>query len=537
MAPNLRTVLTQTIHRLYPEYHGLVTLDVKKERDDFEYSTPVVFALAKHLGKPPQEIVEKVKSHLEQELGEAVTVFTVDGAPPFINFRFNSSAWLSTLNQLKEDTIFVNHKPWDKKRVLVEFISANPTGPLTLANGRGGYSGDALANVMTFAGADVMREYYVNDVGNQIVQLGKSILAKQTNTEIEDGYKGEYIDELSQHIHGKTAAELGDKAADYILRHWIQPAVEKMGIRFDTFFSEKALVENNIVHYTYELLERHKLTYSLDGALWLRTTDFGDDKDRVLKRSDGTYTYFMGDIAYHWDKVQRGYDVIVTMVGADHFTESRALDMVLKHVLSPVARWEGEFVQPIIQFVRLIENGQEVKMSKRAGNFVTLDDLLERVPSDVARFFFIWHALNTRMDFDLDLAQKQSDENPVYYVQYAYVRAKHILEKLDKSISLPVELDVSPEERRLMLHMLELPQTINDILQTHEVHKLAHYAVELAKLFHSFYAKHSVLKAESAVMDQRVAITRSTLNTITLVLSLMGVSQPERMVSEDKPNL
>ncbi len=525
---DLRAILIKTVREHYPKYDGAITLDVKKDRDDFEYSSPVAFGLAKAAGTSPQEIANTLVPALQEELGDKVRVHVADGAPPFINFSVGESYWREALTQKKPEI----PQFLDNKRALIEFISANPTGPLTLANARGGYSGDALARALTLAGADVEREYYVNDTGNQIRQLGKSILAKQSGTEIEDGYKGEYIDDLATHIHGESEEEVGEKAASYILEHWIQPSVATMGITYDQFFSEKQLVDQGVVQQTFDLLDRHNVTYASDGATWLRTTDFGDDKDRVIKRSDGTFTYFMTDIAYHWDKLQRGYDTVVTMVGADHFVEARALEAVIQRILAPTARWQGEFVQPIYQFVRLIEEGKEVKMSKRSGSFVTLDDLLAEIPSDVARFFFVSHSLSNAMDFDLTLAKKKSDENPVYYVQYAYVRAKHILEKLDTTLPAVQTIALDSEERRLLLHLLELPQVIEDITLKHEVHGLAHYAVELAKLFHAFYSKHPVLKANAAQRAQRIAITHQALMTLQLVLQTIGVSQPDRMMSE-----
>lgn len=526
---DLRHRLKEAVRELYPHYDGPVTIDVKKDREDFEYSTPVVFALAKQAGVSPNEIANRLVPVLQEKCGDMVRVFTADGAPPFINFTLSENFWRQVLTQKNiEIPQFL-----ESQRALLEFISANPTGPLTLANARGGYSGDALARVLTLAGADVEREYYVNDTGNQIRQLGKSILAKQSNTEIEDGYKGQYINELANHIHGKSEEEVGEKAARYILEHWIQPSIQKMGVSYDRFFSEKELVEQGTVEHIFDLLERHKMTYSADGAMWLRTTDFGDDKDRVVKRSDGTFTYFMTDIAYHWDKLQRGYDTVVTMVGSDHFVEARALEAVITKILAPTARWQGQFVQPIYQFVRLIEDGKEVKMSKRSGTFVTLDDLLSEIPSDVARFFFVSHSLTNAMDFDLTLAKKQSDENPVYYVQYAYVRAKHILEKVDASLLPAVQsVNLDAEERRLLLHIMELPQIIEEITAKYEVHTLAHYAVELAKLFHAFYAKHPVLKADVAARAQRLALTKQTLITLELVLQTIGVSQPDHMMNE-----
>jgi arginyl-tRNA synthetase len=537
--------LKHTVHDVvatrYPDYQGEVTLDVKHERTDFDYSTPIALALAKQVKQTPREIAKELVPLLQSKLGDTIHVFTVEEAPPFINFKFQPTHWAHTLKQLHQADVRAGStwgltRLYQGKQVLVEFFSANPTGPATLANGRGGYCGDALANVFTFAGAEVEREYYVNDTGNQIVQLGKSIVAAQTGETIEDGYKGDYIKELAQTIKGSDPKEIGAAAADHILNHWIKPAIERMGIHYTRFFSEEKLVQSGAIDHMLALLQEHDLTYEHEGALWIRTTQYGDDKDRVIRRSDGTYTYLLTDITYHWDKIQRGFDVVITMIGSDHYTEARTLDMVIRHVLIPMHKCAADFRQPMYQFVRLIEQGQEVKTSKRAGTFVTLDDLLDRVDSDVARFFFVWNAYNNRMDFDLTLAQEASDQNPVYYIQYAYVRAKHILAH-ESNTNSELAFDtvaLNAEERQLLLHMLEFPTMLESVLATSEVHYLAHYAIALARLFHAFYAAHPVLKADASTRAQRIALTSITYQLLQEVLALIGVSRPESMVATIK---
>ncbi len=534
----IKQSLAQAVKILYPDYRGPITLDSKKDRTNFEYSTAVAFHLAKEQGTDPKEIAQHLKSALQERFGSKISIFIADEAPAFINFVFQDEYWLELLQQLPHDSSFqwaITHNNQQGKRVLLEFISANPTGPLTLANGRGGYSGDALARVFDFIGAKVEREYYVNDIGNQILELGKSIVAARNHVEIESGYKGDYIQELATHITSDDPAEAGEAGAAYILETWIKPAIQRMGITFNRFFSEKELVKSGALEETIRLLEQHNLLYEAQGAYWLKSTELGDDKDRVIRRTDGTYTYLLTDITYHRDKIGRNFDLVMTMVGADHFTEAKTLDMVVQKVIAPIVAWQGMFKQPILQLVRLIENGQEVKMSKRAGTFVTLDDLLTMVPSDVARFFFIWHSYHTHMDFDLTLAKQTSDQNPVYYIQYAYVRSKHILENIadpDYNATELERVELGKEERQLLLHILEFSNCLEMIASTLEIHYLAHYAIELARLFHIFYTVCPVIKAESKEkQSQRIALTQLTFVTLKQVLSLIGVTQPEKMVS------
>ncbi len=531
---SLTSKVAQVIRAHYPHYWGEVVLETKSDRTDCDYATPVAFGLAKEEKVAPQDIAAVVVPLLQEALGDSAEVFMAPQAPPFINIKLHPTGWGEALTELATDQkrgVTPTHRG---KQVLVEFLSANPTGPATLANGRGGYCGDALANVYAFAGAEVEREYYVNDTGNQIVQLGKSIIAARQGETIEDGYKGTYIQDLAHQIVTDDPTQAGKQAAEHILESWIKPATKRMGIHFDRFFSEEKLAESGAVQTMLDLLAKHELTYEHDGALWLRTTKYGDDKDRVVRKSDGLVTYVLTDLAYHWDKIQRGYDVLVTLMGADHFTESQTLQLLLEQFLIPMHKCAVAFHNPLYQFVRLMKDGEEIKMSKRAGNFVTLDDLLDEVDSDVARFFFVSNAYSNRMDFDLNVAKATSDQNPVYYVQYAYVRAKHILEKEAAPEINLTELSPNSEERLLLLHLLEFPHIINQVLATQEVHYLAHYAIELARRFHVFYTHHQVIKAEPGVKEQRLALTRATMDVLKQTLGLIGVSQPEHMVAEVK---
>ncbi len=528
--------LTQVVSTLYPNFAGDITVERAKDITFGDYASSIAFTVAKQAGQSSHDVAQSLAGATQTALGDYATVEVADGAP-FLNFKLSQSALA-----LQMTDVVAQEESWGasdylhSQRALVEFISANPTGPLTIANTRGGYFGDALARVLQLAGAEVEREYYMNDSGNQIVQLGRSIIAARTGEEIDDGYRGAYVTELSQIIEGDNPEVVGQAAAQYIISHWIKPMLERMGIAFDTFATEQSLMESGLTQKVIDLLGSHDLTYELEGALWLRTTKFGDDKDRVIRRSTGTTTYFLNDIAYHWDKIDRGYDQLITIVGADHFTEARALESIVAHVLKVETGWKGTFSQPIIQFVRLVRDGREVKMSKRSGTYVTIDDLLDEISSDVARFFFLMRASDSHMDFDISLAKSTSDANPVYYVQYALVRAKHILEKItDRSIQLTA-LNLESDERALAIHILDWSNLVTLIARTHEVHRLPYYAIELAKLFHAYYTKYPVIQAEGHLRDQRIALTAMTYITLQQVLHVIGISQPDRMVAADQNN-
>lgn len=535
----VKNIIGDTVKQLYPEFSGEVVLYINNNLTFGDYATSVAWEMAKKTGKAPAEVANQIAAGLAKNLthhfGADVEVM-VSSPIPFINITLPSVVWGNLLDQ-KEFDRQGQTKKMKGRRFNIEFISANPTGPLTLANARGGYSGDALGRVLFYGGAEVEREYYYNDSGNQIMELGRSVIAVKNNTEIEGGYKGEYIKEIARQIDDTDPYEAGKIAADLIFNTLIKPMIERMNISFDRYTSEQSLIDKGTLETVVDLLRQAGLTYEKDGALWLKTTNFGDDKDRVIQRSDEgeTYTYFIKDIAYHWDKINRGYTDLVMMVGADHFTEAKALERVVTNVLSQHLGWHGRFWQPIIQFVRLMENGQEVKMSKRAGTFVTINDLLDQIDSDVARFFFLMRDLNSHMDFDLTLAREASDKNPVYYVQYAYVRAKHILEKKQEQKPTWRPLDLNEEERRLLLHIHFFPEVVEEVYANLEIHKLTYYTMELAKYFHAFYAKHPVLQAEEGIKNNRLILTETVFHLLQLCLSLLGVSHPERMIQEANP--
>jgi len=492
-----------------------------------DYATNAALITSKILMRNPREIAEGlVKELVKESLYATVEV----AGPGFINFRFSNDFWQTQVSHILEQKNRFGHSDLGKDlKVLIEFISANPTGPLTLGNGRNAYSGDVLANIYKAYGAKVEREYYINDRGVQIVALGHSVLKDD-----EAVYKGYYIDEIAPMIKSKAPDQAGEEAAAIILEKYIKKTIEKMGVEYDTWFSEKRLHDEGTIAKTMEYLQELGLTYEQEGAIWLKTSQFGDDKDRVLVTSKGEYTYFASDIAYHADKINRGYNLLIDFWGADHHgyigRMQAAIDM-----LRQGNNWSGILEIMICQLVRLMSNGQEVRMSKRKGVYVLLDELIDEVGPDVTRFFFLDRSLNTHMDFNLDLAKERSDKNPVYYVQYAYARISSILAKAkDENLNLEKDLGSQPllrepAEVNLAKQLVRLPELVEEIAVNQEVQKLTFYARDLAMAFHNFYEKCPVLKAESDIMASRINLLKATKIVLKNTFDLIGISSPEKM--------
>jgi len=446
--------------------------------------------------------------------------------PVFINFFLSENYLQKSLKEiLKQKDKFGNLKIGNDKKVNVEFISANPTGPLTLGNGRGGFCGDVLSNILNKAGFKAKREYYINDIGEQIRKLGHSVLKDN-----EAVYKGGYIDKLNKKIkptvstQGNNPDKVGEKAAGIILKEMIKPSVKKMGIEFDFWFSEKSLNKN--VEKILDFLKNKELTYEKEGALWFKSTQFGDDKDRVLIKSDGEKTYIASDIAYLKNKFDRGFDKIIYIWGADHYgyiSRMKAGAEALGH--------NKENVEIIImQLVRLFEKGKEVKMSKRSGIYVTLDELIEEVGLDIVRFFFLTKNPGVHLNFDLALAKEQSEKNPVYYIQYAHARICSILNKIGKKISYGnYELLRNPAELELIKELIRLPEIIEDTAKDYQVQRIPQYAAALATSFHQFYRDCRVISENKELTKARLSLILATKIVLKNTLDLMGISAPEKM--------
>jgi arginyl-tRNA synthetase len=507
-----------------------------KQADFGDYSTNAAMLLAPTLGEQPRVVAERLGDALGGHLGAAVERVEVAG-PGFLNL-FMADAWYLDALAGLVDAGDAYGSGGLSERVNVEFVSANPTGPVTVAAGRHAAYGDSLARILELAGADVEREYYVNDHGSQVRRFGESIRARARGEQPpEDGYRGPYVGELAGRLEGAADAdpdELARRGVDAMLDA-VRATLERFRVHMDRFSSERALHEAGALDRAIGLLAEHELVYELEGAVWLRTTAFGDDKDRVLRRSSGDYTYFAADIAYHEQKRERGYDRYVDIWGADHHG----------HMARMRAAWEALGGDPdrlellIMQLVSLTEGGARVQMSKRQGEFVTLDDLLDDIGVDAARWFLIQRSHDTALDVDLELARDESQDNPVYYVQYAHARIASILRKAGQQrveAALGADLRSSPErfhpsERALVKRLLELPYEVQEAAARRAPHRAAVYAHEAAQDFSAFYRDCRVVGAAEEGGDEDVRLVVSVLakRVLARALELLGVAAPDEM--------
>lgn len=512
-----------------------------------DYSTNVALGLAREARSNPMETAEEIAECLQQnDLFGSVQV----AKPGFINLFLAPDYLRKQIGEiLKKEDKFGGLEIGAGQKVQVEFISANPTGPLTLGNGRGGFYGDVLANVLKRAGFKAERAYYLNNAGYQIEVLGHSILEDE-----QAQYRGDYIDELrsSDKLREQLgpqkvlpAKKIGQTAASIIFLNWIRPTIEKrMKINFDEWIEELGIRDSGLPEKILEILKEKNLTYEKEGALWFKSTEFGDDKDRVLITSakDGRereFTYLLPDAACHYKKfVSDKFDRVIDIWGADHHGYVARLQAAGK----ALGAWDENKLKIIImQLVRLMSGGKEVKMSKRAGTYVTLDELLDEISLDVARFFFLMYSPDTHMNFDLDLAKEQGEKNPVYYVQYAHARICSIFRKSDKMSDIKnanFDLLEHESELKLIKQLIRFPEIVEDVARDYQVHRLPHYAIELVKTFHKFYEDCRVLAPSTAegidekapeLTQARLALVQATQITLKNTLELMGINAPEKM--------
>jgi arginyl-tRNA synthetase len=504
-----------------------------------DYSTNVALLLAPALKAPPREIAHAVGQGLSAELGETLERVEVAG-PGFLNV-FLADAWfrrsLESIRREGERFGAGVVPEGARERILVEFTSANPTGPLTAASGRHAAYGDALCRVLERAGHAVEREYYVNDYGTQVDLFGQSIAARMRGEDVpEGGYEGEYVTALARRLQdeGIDPSDVHGIAlrAVELMVDQVRETLERFRVRYDKFFFEHWLHERGQVDATLDGLGADRV-YESDGATWLRTSDFGDDKDRVLRRSSGEVTYFAADLAYHEDKRARGYDRLINVLGADHH------GYVPRMRAAFAALGEADRFEPVImQLVNIVERGARAQMSKRKGEFVTLDDLIDDIGVDAARFFLVQRSHDTPLDLDLDLARERSQENPVYYVQYAHARIASILrnageDRLARARSADLaagRAPLEPAERTLVKRLLELPDEVAEAAQRRAPHRLTVYAHDLASDFHAFYRDCRVVGAEPEELeDLRLCLCDATRTVIASVLALLGVEAAESM--------
>ncbi len=528
----IREEIRKLIQEVLPEE---TTIEIERiENKSFgDYSINAAFKIAKTFKKNPMEAAEIIVAKCKSSDTDLFVKIEIS-QPGFINF-FLSEKYL----QKQVEAIWEKGKKYGEvnfgqnQKVQVEFISANPTGPLTLGNARGGFFGDVLASVLQKAGYQTEREFYINDAGEQVVKLGHSVLNDEQAV-----YQGEYINELREQINvkNKSATEIGQEAANLILENMLKPAVAKMRIEFDHWFAESSLHQHNKVQKVIELLKAKNLTYEEGGALWFKSTQFGDDKDRVLTKKDGQTTYLAADAAYHFNKFQeRGFDRVINIWGADHHGDVARLKAIVE-----ILGFKNQLDIILLQFVRLMKKGEEKRMSKRAGVYVTVEELIDEVGLDVAKFFFLMRSPDSHLNFDLSLAKEQSEKNPVYYVQYAYARICSILRKAQEDGVLPLGRDWSPtkvgtpkltysSELDLIKQLIRLPEIIEDIAKDYQVQRLPQYALDLVRAFHKFYEECRVISEDKNLTQARLGLVKATQIVLKNILDLMGLSAPEKM--------
>ena len=516
-----------------------ITLERPPRRDFGDYSTNAALLLAPGLGASPREVAERLGRALGERLGDRLERYEIAG-PGFVNL-FLSDSWLvgALDGVLVAGDSFGTGRAQTPERILIEFVSANPTGPMHVGHARNAAYGDSLARLLSFQGHDVQREFYVNDAGSQVSKLGESILALSRGEAVaEDGYQGAYVEQLVHLARGESQdpAEIG-RAAVAVMVGEMESSLAAFAVKsFDRWAYESAMHEGHPsrVERALSLLGEQGRTYRSEGALWLRTTDYGDDKDRVLVRSNGEHTYFASDIAYHQDKRERGFERQIDVWGADHHGYVARMKAAFEALGGDPERLE----LLTMQLVHLMRGGERAQMSKRAGEFVTLDDLLVEVGADAARWFLLARSHDTTVDLDLTLAREQSSENPVYYVQYAHARIASLLaragsEREQAALDALRELEreaLDPAERTLIEQLLAFPQEVQEAAERRAPHRIVAYALELAQLFTAFYRDCRVVGAEPAEVESfRIALCVATRSAIARSLDLLGVSAPEEM--------
>lgn len=519
----LSSIIAEAVRRIAPD--STVTPDISYADAQFgDYATNVAFKLAKELKQAPRAIAEQIAEKVADPRVKSATA--VNG---FINITVQPQVWIDVVTEISEN--YATSQIGNGKKIQVEFISANPTGPLTIANGRGGFLGDVLANVLSHTGHEAVREYYINDAGNQIMKLVDAI-KDEAGLPIADErqYSGSYIKDLVELI--KPTADMPDelirKQALEEMLGLIRAAVERMGIRFDVWFSENTLIEEGAVSDVLDVFKKKGLLYEKDGAIWLKSESFGDDRDRVMLKQSGEPVYLLGDIAYHEDiLVKRSFDTAIKIWGSDHAGQVPSLKLSVAQIT------EGQLDFILLQMVRIIKDGKEFKSSKRAGTYITTDELFDAVGDvDVVRWFFLMRSPDAQMDFDIDLAQQQSQANPFYYVMYSYARANSILaQAAERGIEVAdMTTELSDAEIALIRHMSRLPLLVEEVAASYAVHKLVHYALEVAQLFHDLYESEKIVDLAPERASQRLYVITQYVTFMTVVFNLVGVTPQAKMV-------
>ena len=504
-----------------------------------DYSSNIALALSKQIGQNPMEIAEKIiASHDKGELLFSLSVTK----PGFINFHISGDYYLNILKNILDEGTDFGKPAKHTKKANVEFVSSNPTGPLTAGHGRNTILGDMVSSILTWHGYSVTREYYYNNAGKQMRMLAESAYAKYATkigrdvTAPENGYIGQYLDDIVNQIIERFGENLDADSIEFRqftekkIFDSIKRTLKNLGIEFDLFSEEQRLYENGAIDNVLKKLEELSLSYKKDGATWFKTTSLGKKEDKVLVKSTGEPTYRLPDIAYHIDKVDRGFDLIVDIFGADHIDTYP--DVLLG--LEALGKKTDHIKVIIHQFVTLKKGNEVVKMSTRKANFITLDDLVEQLGVDVVRYFFIMRGANSHLDFDFDLAKDESEKNPVYYLQYAHARISNLIVRYDKEIKEKVSLDLSllkeKDELSLIKKLSAFPTKMNELHQSLEPRKLATYLEEVADAYHKFYGNHKVINLDNIPLSYaRKNLCNATQIILKTGLSILGITAPEKM--------
>ncbi len=524
-----------------------IELEIPKHEVLGDISTPVAMTLARKLKRPPRSIADDIVRKIDaNDQFEKVEV----SGPGFINFTFKNDFLLNELKRIyfKGDSFF-RLDIGKERRIQIEFVSANPTGPLHLGHGRGAALGIALANLLKRANYKVEKEFYINDAGRQVGLLGESVFAKYQNLSgneydlPDDGYKGDYIDMLAEEIFNtekdrfskRAFKDVSDFFIDYSYRRMlkgIEDDLNAFGVKFDNWQSERELFKKGIVEDSIEELREKGYVYKKDGAIWFKATEFGDEKDRVIIKSDGEHTYFASDISYHKMKIMRGYDEIINIWGADHHGYIQRM----KAIIEAFGFNRDRMIILLVQMVTLLRGGKPVQMSKRVGKFVTLKEVIEEIGADITRFIFLTRGSDSQLEFDLGVTKKESSDNPVFYVQYAYARISSIFRKAKEkefNSELKSNIDLGllnkVEELRIIKKLILYPLIFESAVRSHEPHRITFYLQELSALFHQFYNKHTVLTEDISLGKARLMLCACVKIVLEEGLNILGISAPEKM--------
>lgn len=514
-----------------------IVIETPKDTTNGDYSTNIALLLTKKLQKNPMEIATSIVDNIDSKIIEKIDI----AKPGFINIYLTKERMQQEINKIiKEEKNYGKSTIGNNKKVNIEYVSANPTGILHIGHGRGATYGDNLSRIMSFTGYDVTREYYINDAGNQMNNLGISI--KERYKEVcglpwslpEDGYHGKEIIALAEEIYNKYKDSKLDESIAFfrqegleVLLNQIKKDLDKFRVNFDVFTSEQSLYDRGLVENVLNNLKKNNECYISEDALWIKTSNHGDEKDRVIVKNDGSYTYLLPDIAYHINKIERGFDELIDVLGADHHGYINRLKGSLE-----ILGYNSNILDiKILQMIRLLKDGEEIKVSKRTGKTITLNDLIEEVGVNATRYFFASKSLDTQMDFDMSLAIKNSNENPVYYIEYANARISKILNNYKEKIEIKDTYNTitDPLAYNIINKLMKFEDTVISASQKKQPHIICNYVYELATLFHSYYAKEKFVTEDKEYTNDRIALLQAIKIVINNSLNLIGIIPREEM--------